>query len=196
MFIQTESTPNPATLKFLPGRAVMGDVPPQDFPSAASAAHTPLAQALFAVAGVASVFFGKDFIAVSKSDGDMDWDDIKPQILGVMTDFFASGAEVFSPAAARAAASDKTDDADEPDAVRQIKQVLETHVRPAVAQDGGDIVFESFEKGVVWLSLRGACAGCPASLVTLKQGVEHVLQHYVPAVREVRARDAASGDAL
>lgn len=198
MFIQTEATPNPATIKFLPGRAVMGDAPPQDFPSAAAAARVPLAAALFAVAGVGSVFFGKDFVAVSKTDGDIAWDDIKPQVLGVMTDFFASGAEPFPaeavapPPADGAEAGGETEDA----TVRQIKEVLETHVRPAVAQDGGDIVFARFENGVVWLTMRGACAGCPASLVTLKQGVEHLLQHYIPAVQEVRATEQGSGEAI
>ena len=200
MFIQTEATPNPATLKFLPGCAVMGAAPPQDFPSAAAAANVPLAQALFAVAGVGSVFFGKDFVAVSKTDGDLAWDDIKPQLLGVMTDFFATGAEAFPAAAQKTRASKKgkksgAKDADSA-AVRQIKQVLETHVRPAVAQDGGDIVFARFQDGVVWLTMRGACAGCPASLVTLKQGVEHLLQHYVPAVQEVRATEEGSGEAI
>ena len=199
MFIQTEATPNPATLKFLPGCAVMGDAPPQDFPSAAAAANVPLAQALFAVAGVGSVFFGKDFIAVSKTAGDLAWDDIKAQLLGVMTDFFATGAEAFPTAQktrTEKKGKKKSEDASDSATVRQIKRVLETHVRPAVAQDGGDIVFARFQDGVVWLTMRGACAGCPASLVTLKQGVEHLLQHYVPAVQEVRATEEGSGEAI
>lgn len=180
MFIQTEATPNPATLKFLPGREIMGARPPADFPNSESASASPLAAALFGVEGVASVFLGADFIAVSKADGE--WQHIKPSILQVIMEHFVAGLPILLDE------SDALPIAEEDDeVVAAIKQILDTRVRPAVAQDGGDIVFHGFEDGVVSLHMRGACAGCPSATATLKQGVENLLRHYVPSVTEVRA---------
>ena len=180
MFIQTEDTPNPATLKFLPGREVMGARPPADFPNAETAKASPLAEALFALDGVSSVFLGADFIAVSKAD--IEWQHIKPAILQAIMEHFVADLPVMHQG------EDMTVSAEEDDeTVAAIKQILDTRVRPAVAQDGGDIVFHGFEDGIVSLHLRGACAGCPSATATLKQGVENLLKHYVPAVSEVRA---------
>lgn len=180
MFIQTEDTPNPATLKFLPGREVMGARPPADFPNAETAKASPLAEALFALDGVSSVFLGADFIAVSKAD--IEWQHIKPAILQAIMEHFVTDLPVMHQD------DDITISAEEDDeTVAAIKQILDTRVRPAVAQDGGDIVFHGFEDGIVSLHLRGACAGCPSATATLKQGVENLLKHYVPAVSEVRA---------
>jgi Fe-S cluster biogenesis protein NfuA len=184
MFIQTEDTPNPATLKFLPGREVMGARPPADFPNAAAASASPLAEALFAIDAVTSVFLGSDFIAVSKAQGE--WQHIKPAILQVIMEHFVADLPVMLDdglAGGDASVADEEDD----ETVAAIKQILDTRVRPAVAQDGGDIVFHGFEDGIVSLHLRGACAGCPSATATLKQGVENLLKHYVPAVTEVRA---------
>lgn len=180
MFIQTESTPNPATLKFLPGQTVLQSGS-ADFPSADSADVSPLAARLFRVPGVEGVFFGPDFITVTKDD--QDWAHLKPAILGVIMEHFASGQPVMQ-TEARAGHADH----DGPDAevVDQIKELLDTRVRPAVAQDGGDITFHGFESGVVYLHMRGACAGCPSSTMTLKMGIENLLKHYVPEVSEVR----------
>lgn len=180
MFIQTEDTPNPATLKFLPGREVMGARPPADFPNAQAASASPLAAALFGIDAVASVFLGADFIAVSKGDGE--WQHIKPAILQVIMEHFVADLPVMHDDG-DAALADEEDD----EVVAAIKQILDTRVRPAVAQDGGDIVFHGFEDGVVSLHMRGACAGCPSATATLKQGVENLLKHYVPSVTEVRA---------
>ena len=180
MFIQTEDTPNPATLKFLPGREVMGARPPADFPNDETAKASPLAEALFALDGVSSVFLGADFIAVSKAG--IEWQHIKPAILQAIMEHFVADLPVMHQD------DDITISADEDDeTVAAIKQILDTRVRPAVAQDGGDIVFHGFEDGIVSLHLRGACAGCPSATATLKQGVENLLKHYVPAVSEVRA---------
>ena len=185
MFIQTEETPNPATLKFMPGRDVMGDAPPADFPSKESAQNAPLAQTLFKVQHVQSVFLGRDFITVTK--GDAEWQHVKPHLLTAIMDFFVSGLPVMNADALPAQSeSDETGEADD-EIVTTIKELLETRVRPAVAQDGGDIVFNKFEDGVVFLEMRGACAGCPSSTATLKQGVENLLKHFVPVVTEVRA---------
>ena len=184
MFIQTEDTPNPATLKFLPGREVMGTRPPADFPNAEAAQAAPLAAALFAIDGVVSVFFGADFIAVSKGDGE--WQHLKPAILQAIMEHFVADLPIMPSAETDAQHGTDFADADS-ETVTIIKQILDTRVRPAVAQDGGDIVFHGFEDGIVSLHLRGACAGCPSATATLKQGVENLLKHYVPAVTEVRA---------
>ena len=184
MFIQTESTPNPATLKFLPGREVLG-TGTADFPAPQTAAASPLAARLFAVEGVTGVFLGADFITVTKADGD--WAHLKPALLGAIMEHFASGAPVLE-GAAEAAAGDGHATHDGPDGaiVDQIKELLDTRVRPAVAQDGGDITFHGFDRGVVYLHMQGACAGCPSSTLTLKQGIENLLRHYIPEVVEVR----------
>ena len=179
MFIQTEDTPNPATLKFLPGREVLGAQPPLDSLDAASAARSPLAAALFEVEGVRGVFLGRDFITVTRDSG-KDWPTLKPSLLAVIMDHFASGKPVLANAAQEAAAEDVNEIS------KQIRELIDTKVRPAVAQDGGDITFQSFEDGVVFLHLRGACAGCPSSTLTLKMGIENMLKHYIPEVREVR----------
>jgi len=186
MFIQTESTPNPQTLKFLPGRTVMGQGT-ADFPSADGAERSPLAQRLFEVPGVAGVFLGADFITVTK--GEAEWAHIKPSILGVIMEHFTQGLPVMADpsATAPAAADHAAHDGPDAEIVDQIKELLDTRVRPAVAQDGGDIIFQGFEDGVVYLTMRGSCSGCPSSTMTLKSGIENMLKHYVPEVVEVRA---------
>ncbi|GAA0308499.1 NifU family protein [Rhodovulum strictum] len=183
MFIQTESTPNPATLKFLPGQAVL-EAGTADFPSpeAEGADRSPLARRIFSVAGVRAVFMGLDFVTVTKTDG-VEWDHIKPAILGAIMEHVQSGQPAIIGAAAEAHAAHDGPDAD---IVNQIKQLLDTRVRPAVAQDGGDITFHGFERGVVYLHMQGACAGCPSSTLTLKMGIENLLRHYIPEVTEVR----------
>lgn len=190
MFIQTEQTPNPATLKFLPGRAVLGDGGAVDFQAAEEAAgRSPLAEALFEVDGVTGVFLGADFVSVSKDD-EKEWYVLKPAVLGAIMQHFTAGREVMNAGAEAdaGAAGEETQYAAEDEAVvGQIKELLDTRVRPAVAQDGGDIVFHGFEKGVVFLTMRGACAGCPSSTATLKMGIENMLRHYIPEVTEVRA---------
>jgi Fe-S cluster biogenesis protein NfuA len=183
MFIQTEDTPNPATLKFLPGREVMGARPPADFPNADAASASPLAEILFSIENVSSVFLGGDFIAVSKAEGE--WQHIKPAILQAIMEHFVSERPIMLDMGAAAEAT--SEDGADSEVVAAIKQILDTRVRPAVAQDGGDIVFHGFEDGIVSLHLRGACAGCPSATATLKQGVENLLKHYVPSVVEVRA---------
>jgi Fe-S cluster biogenesis protein NfuA len=180
MFIQTESTPNPATLKFLPGRTVLPEGA-ADFPNRDSAAASPLARRLFGVDGVEGVFFGTDFITVTR--GDMEWAHLKPAILGAIMEHFASGQPVMEGAAQ---AGHAEHDGPDSEIVGQIKELLDTRVRPAVAQDGGDITFHGFDKGVVYLHMRGACAGCPSSTMTLKMGIENLLRHYIPEVTEVR----------
>ena len=182
MFIQTETTPNPATLKFLPGRAVMA-AGTANFPDAAAAARSPLAQRLFAVPGVTGVFLGSDFVTVSKDDG-ADWFQLKPTLLGAIMEHFTSGQPVMLDAA-NGGAEGAAEDEDE--VVQQIRELLETRVRPAVAQDGGDIIFHRYEDGVVYLHMQGSCSGCPSSTATLKAGIENMLRHYVPEVQEVRA---------
>lgn len=181
MFIQTETTPNPATLKFLPGQTVM-DMGTADFPAADTAASSPLARRIFAVSGVTGVFLGSDFVTVTKGDA-QDWDHVKPAILGAIMEHFQSGAPAIEGEAASAHASH---DGPDGDIVRQIKELLDTRVRPAVAQDGGDITFHGFDRGVVYLHMKGACAGCPSSTLTLKMGIENLLRHYIPEVTEVR----------
>jgi len=184
MFIQTEHTPNPATLKFLPGQPVMSSGT-ANFPVAADAQNSPLAVSLFGVEGIDGVFLGSDFITVTKSD-DKDWEIMKPQILGVIMEHFQSGKPVIEGEAKDAAPSDTEA---EGSIGQQIKELIDTRVRPAVAQDGGDIVYKGFEDGVVFLHMQGACAGCPSSTATLKNGIESMLRHYIPEVTEVRAID-------
>lgn len=184
MFIQTEATPNPATLKFLPGKVVLEDGT-QDFRSAQEAEVSPLAEKLFSIAGVEGVFFGFDFVSITK--GEAEWQHIKPAILGAIMEHFMSGKPIMKQD--EAASSSDGEDYDEADAdtVATIKELLETRVRPAVAQDGGDITFHGFRDGVVYLQMRGACAGCPSSTATLKHGIENLLRHFLPDVQEVRA---------
>ena len=186
MFILTESTPNPQTLKFLPGRAVAGATA-HDFPEPEAAGISPLALALFGVTGVRRVYFGSDFVTVTKSDA-VDWAHIKPPILAAIMDHFVSGqALVDESAAALEAAGLDVYEGDAAEIVEQIRELIETRVRPAVAQDGGDITFHSWvhDEGLVRLHMKGACAGCPSSTLTLKQGIENMLRHYVPEVRAV-----------
>ena len=183
MFIQTEQTPNPATLKFLPGQDVMADGV-ADFTDIAASEGSPLAQRLFAVDGVTGVFLGRDFVTVTKAEG-QDWYSLKPAVLGALMEHFKSGDPVISPDAELADETMGVSDADD-EIVSQIKELIDTRVRPAVAQDGGDIIFHGFQKGVVYLHMRGACAGCPSSTITLKNGIENLLRYYVPEVSEVR----------
>jgi Fe-S cluster biogenesis protein NfuA len=182
MFIQTEPTPNPATLKFLPGRAVM-EQGTANFPDRASAGRSPLAERLFTVPGVTGVFLGTDFVTVSK-DEPTEWFQLKPAVLGVIMEHFTAGLPVLLDADTAPAESA---DEDESEVVSQIKELIDTRVRPAVAQDGGDIIFHAFEDGVVYLHMQGSCSGCPSSTATLKAGIENMLRHYVPEVQEVRA---------
>ncbi|MGA0540852.1 NifU family protein [Neotabrizicola sp. VNH66] len=182
MFIQTESTPNPATLKFLPGQTVL-DMGTADFPGTEAAASSPLARRIFAAGGVTGVFLGSDFVTVTKAE-DVEWNHIKPQILGAIMEHFQSGAPAIEGEAGSGHAAHFA--AEDGDIVRQIKELLDTRVRPAVAQDGGDITFHGFDRGVVYLHMQGACAGCPSSTLTLKMGIENLLRHYIPEVTEVR----------
>jgi Fe-S cluster biogenesis protein NfuA len=182
MFIQTEPTPNPATLKFLPGKVVLGDGT-VDYRSKAEAADSPLASRLFEIDGVTGVFLGSDFISVTK--GDAEWPHIRPAILGAIMEHFMSGAPVVGGVGAAADEDGQYDPRDE-DTVRTIKELLDTRVRPAVANDGGDITFHGFRDGVVFLHMRGACAGCPSSTATLRHGIENLLKHFCPDVQEVR----------
>jgi Fe-S cluster biogenesis protein NfuA len=183
MFIQTETTPNPATLKFLPGQSVL-DVGTADFPTAETAGTSPLATRLFAVDGVTGVFFGIDFVTVTKSDT-MEWDHIKPALLGAIMEHYQSGDSVMG-ADHKASSGHAEHTGEDGEIVGQIKELLDSRVRPAVAQDGGDITFHGFERGVVYLHIQGACAGCPSSTLTLKMGIENLLRHYIPEVTEVR----------
>lgn len=183
MFIQTEATPNPATLKFLPGRDVLvGE--PRDFREAASAAISPLAAALFEVPGVTGVFLGSDFISVTKDQ--TEWAHLKPQILGVIMDHFLSGRPVMGEAAELAEATDEFFDDTDSETVEVIKELIATRVRPAVAMDGGDITFKGYRDGTVYLHMQGACSGCPSSTATLKSGIENLLRHFVPGVEAVQ----------
>lgn len=179
MFIETEATPNPATLKFLPGQDVMGTRGTADFISPDGAARSPLAERLFGLEGVARVFLGADFVTVTKTEA-IDWQALKPQVLGAVMEHYMAGRPVVLEAEGEAALED-SDPADA-EIVAQIKELLDTRVRPAVAGDGGDIVFRGFRDGIVRLHLQGACSGCPSSRATLKHGVENMLRHYVPEV--------------
>ena len=190
MFIETETTPNPAALKFLPGEQVMA-VGTREFASPEAAAASPLAQALFDTGEVVNVMFGRDFVSVTAAPGS-DWSALKPQVVAMLLDHFVSGAPLFAQGHADFAvpAEDQPEVADDPadaDVVEQIKDLIETRVRPAVANDGGDIIYRGFREGVVYLKMQGACSGCPSSTATLKQGIESLLKHYVPEVSEVRA---------
>mgnify|MGYP006272953905 CR=1 FL=1 len=191
MFIQTEATPNPDTLKFLPGQAVAGDAGPYDFADRSEAGISRLAQALFDVDGVARVFFGQDFVSVSKHE-DRDWKHLKPMVLAAIMDHFVAGLPIIDDAASLADPASEDDTVYEGEAaeiVSEIRELIDTRVRPAVAQDGGDIIFHKFEvdTGIVHLHMRGACAGCPSSTMTLKQGIENMLKAYVPEVNAVEA---------
>ncbi len=183
MFIQTESTPNPATLKFIPGLEVLPQGRTAFYTSVANAAESPLATTLFETEGVTAIFLGHDFITVTRAEGQA-WEELKPYLLTAIMDHFVAGLPVIREKAASTAAA-----ADESELVKQIKELIETRVRPAVAQDGGDIVFHDFdeESGIVRLEMHGACAGCPSSTATLKSGIENMLKHYVPEVTAVEA---------
>ena len=183
MFIQTESTPNPATLKFLPGQSVL-EVGTADFPSEDAAEGSPLAKRVFAVNGVTGVFLGNDFVTVTK-DAATEWDHVKPSILGAIMEHFQSGDPVMA-GEGGAPSGHAEHTGEDGEIVDQIKELLDTRVRPAVAQDGGDITFHGFDRGVVYLHMQGACAGCPSSTITLKMGIENLLRHYIPEVTEVR----------
>jgi Fe-S cluster biogenesis protein NfuA len=189
MLIETETTPNPATLKFLPGRIVM-DSGTRDFATPEEAEISPLADMLFSLGDVAGVFFGKDFVSVTAGPG-TNWSDLKPDVLSVMLDHFTANMPLFNAATASGfsvpAEGDHVDDPADEDIIIQIKELIETRVRPAVANDGGDIIYRGFDQGKVYLKMQGACAGCPSSTATLKQGIESLLKHYVPEVTEVLA---------
>ncbi|MFT8244959.1 NifU family protein [Roseomonas sp. BN140053] len=187
MFIETEPTPNPATLKFLPGQDVMGSRGTADFSDAAAAMRSPLAERIFQLDGVSRVFLGADFVTVTKSE-DVEWQSLKPMVLGAIMEHALAGRPVLAEDAAEEAEED-TDPADA-EVVAQIKDLLDTRVRPAVAGDGGDIVFRGFRDGVVRLHMQGACSGCPSSRATLKHGVETMLRHYVPEVVSVEQVEA------
>lgn len=187
MFIQTETTPNPATLKFLPGQVVLQDGA-EDFRDAdAAAERSPLAAKLFAIPGVCGVFFGFDFITVTKEDGH--WEHLKPAILGTIMEHMMAGAPIMAQSSKPLGhdADDEFFNEADKEIVDTIKELIETRVRPAVAQDGGDITFRGFEQGVVYLNMRGACSGCPSSTATLKHGIENLLRHFVPEVLGVEA---------
>ena len=184
MFIHTEATPNPATLKFLPGRTVLPDGT-ADFRSPVDAARSPLAGALFAIEGVDGVFYGSDFISVTKGD-EAEWPMLKPAVLGTIMEHFTSGAPLLNDGeAADGAEQDEFFNEDDSEIVDTIKDLLETRVRPAVAGDGGDIKFRGFREGTVYLAMKGSCQGCPSSTATLKHGIQNLLQHFIPEVRSV-----------
>ncbi|MBM3555489.1 MAG: NifU family protein [Alphaproteobacteria bacterium] len=179
MFIQTEATPNPSTMKFIPGETVMPSGT-ANFPDGEAAKRSPLAVRLFEISGVGGVFLGADFITVTKIEGE--WNHLKPAILGVIMEHFTAGKPVLADQVAETGS-----EIDDDPLVAQIKELIETRVRPAVAQDGGDILFHGFEDGIVYLHMQGSCAGCPSSTATLRYGIENMLKHYVPEVMEVRA---------
>jgi len=183
MFIQTEATPNPATLKFLPGRPVL-EGGTLDMQSKDAAVQSPLAIRLFDVANVGGVFFGSDFISVTKTGGD--WQQMKPAILGVIMEHYMSGTPLLADDVQPAAAADEFFDAKDAETVATIKDLIETRVRPAVAGDGGDITFRGYKEGIVYLNMKGACSGCPSSTATLKHGIQNLLRHFLPEVVEVR----------
>jgi Fe-S cluster biogenesis protein NfuA len=183
MFIQTEATPNPATLKFLPGRPVL-EGSTLDMREREQAAQSPLAERLFDIDGVSGVFFGADFIAVTKGAGE--WQQLKPMILGAIMEHFMSGAPLLKSSAGALSDGDEFFDAADAETVATIKDLIETRVRPAVANDGGDITFKGFKDGVVYLNMKGACSGCPSSTATLRHGIQNLLRHFIPDVTEVR----------
>jgi Fe-S cluster biogenesis protein NfuA len=182
MFIQTETTPNPASLKFLPGRIVLG-TGTAEFRDAEEAVRSPLAERLFAVDGVSGVFLGGEFITVTKAEGE--WQHLKPAVLGAIMEHFLSGMPVLREAP-KAGGEGEFYAEEDAEIVATIKELIETRVRPAVAQDGGDITFQGFRDGVVYLNMRGSCAGCPSSTATLKHGIQNLLRHFVPEVEEIR----------
>jgi Fe-S cluster biogenesis protein NfuA len=184
MFIQTEATPNPATLKFLPGRPVLDNGSTLDLRGPEQAAQSPLAERLFHIAGVSGVFFGSDFITVTKGDGE--WQQLKPMILGAIMEHFMSGEPLLASGATDQTEADEFFDAADAETVATIKDLIETRVRPAVANDGGDITFRGFKDGVVFLNMKGACSGCPSSTATLRHGIQNLLRHFIPDVTEVR----------
>jgi len=188
MFIQTEPTPNPDTIKFLPGHEVAGDRGPFDFPDVTSARISLLARALFQVDGVERVFLGSDFVSINKAE-DKDWRHVKPMVLAAIMDHYMAGLPVVEDGAEPSASAEADVTYEAAEIVEEIRELIETRVRPAVAQDGGDIIFHRFEPdtGIVHLSMRGACAGCPSSTMTLKQGIENMLKTYVPEVTAVEA---------
>ena len=183
MFIQTEATPNPATMKFLPGRVVL-ESGTLDLRGRDEAAQSPLAQRLFDVAGVSGVFFGSDFIAVTK--GESEWPQLKPMILGAIMEHYMSGAPLLNASAGEDESGDEFFDSADAETVATIKELIDTRVRPAVANDGGDITFRGFKDGIVYLNMKGSCAGCPSSTATLQHGIQNLLRHFVPEVVEVR----------
>ena len=190
MLIETERTPNPATRKFMPGRTVM-EAGSRDFPNPESAAASPLAEALFATNMVDGVFFGRDFVSVSAAPG-VDWETLEPEALGILLDFFVGGAPLFKPgtAAGIAVAAEEPafeEDPADSEIIDQIKELIDTRVRPAVAQDGGDIVYRGYKDGTLYLAMQGACSGCPSSAITLKRGIEGLIRHYVPEVEAIEA---------
>lgn len=186
MFIQTEETPNPATLKFLPGREVMASGV-ADFTSAENAAtRSPLATSLFAIDGVKAVFLGQDFITITKAD-EKSWQTLKPMVLGAVMDHYTSGQATVGASMSDDDTEEFNDDGLDPEIISQIKELIDTRVRPSVAQDGGDIIYKGFKGGTVYLHMRGACAGCPSSTATLKMGIENMLRHYIPEVLQVEA---------
>ncbi len=182
MFIQTEATPNPSTLKFLPGQDVLGQGA-IEFRSLDAAANAPLAQALLSIEGVEAVMYGADFVSVTKDEAE--WAHLKPAVLGTIMEHFASGAPLMTEGAAPAQSSGEFYDAADEETVATIKELIETRVRPAVAGDGGDIVFRGFRDGVVYLAMKGACSGCPSSTATLRHGIENLLKHFLPQVKAV-----------
>jgi Fe-S cluster biogenesis protein NfuA len=184
MFIQTEATPNPATLKFLPGQTVL-ETGTLDLREPEQASQSPLAERLFGVPGVSGVFFGSDFIAVTKNDNG-EWQQLKPMILGAIMEHYMSGAPLMAAGSTEQSDGDEFFDAADADTVATIKELIETRVRPAVANDGGDITFRGFKDGVVFLHMKGACSGCPSSTATLRHGIQNLLRHFVPDVTEVR----------
>ena len=190
MLIETELTPNPATRKFMPGRTVM-ETGSRDFPNAEAAEASPLAEAIFATGLVDGVFFGRDFVSVSSAPG-VHWDALEPEVLGILLDHFVVDAPLFKPGTAAGisiAADEPAFDEDPADAdfIDQIKELIDTRVRPAVAQDGGDIVYRGYKDGTLYLAMQGACAGCPSSAITLKRGIEGLIKHYVPEVDTIQA---------
>jgi Fe-S cluster biogenesis protein NfuA len=189
MLIETETTPNPATIKFLPGRTVM-EAGTRDFATPEEAEASPLAEALFGLGDVTGVFFGRDFISVTAAPG-VEWSGLKPDVLGLLLDHFSANMPLFRPGNAGGIAVPAeemfAEDPADADIVVQIKELIETRVRPAVANDGGDIIYRGFDKGKVYLQMQGACSGCPSSSATLKNGIEQLLKYYVPEVTEVRA---------
>jgi Fe-S cluster biogenesis protein NfuA len=182
MFIQTEATPNPATMKFLPGQDVLGSGT-LDMPNREAAAQSPLAQRLFDIPNVGAVFFGADFISVTKAAGE--WQQIKPAILGAIMEHYMSGAPLVA-GGGEQVADDEFFESKDADTVATIKDLIDTRVRPAVAGDGGDITFKGYKDGIVYLHMKGACAGCPSSTATLQHGIQNLLRHFVPDVTEVR----------